>query len=145
MIALALGAFAFAACGSEGIELSKDDPNYKGAVLFAERCSGCHTISAAGTQGSSNRAIRQQGPNLDQREEPYEKALYAIQNGGISGGIMPANIVVGDEAEAVARFLDEFAGRDANESPRPAEIPDIEPGTPLDEAEGGSVGSTDVE
>ena len=33
--------------------------------------------------------------------------LFAIRNGGFSGGIMPANIVVGDDAEAVADFLAE--------------------------------------
>src|SRR5690606_37482235 len=42
---------ALAACGSEGIQLSPDDPNYRGAVLFAERCSGCHTLKAAGAKG----------------------------------------------------------------------------------------------
>ena len=31
--------------------------------------------------------------------------LYAIENGGFSGQIMPQNIVVGGRREAVARFL----------------------------------------
>ena len=39
--------------------------------------------------------------------------LFAIQNGGFSGAIMPANIVVGDDAEAVADFLAEYSGKDA--------------------------------
>jgi mono/diheme cytochrome c family protein len=36
---------------SSGVETSvpEDDPTHEGAVLFAERCSGCHTMSAAGT------------------------------------------------------------------------------------------------
>ena len=37
--------------------------------------------------------------------------LYAIQNGGFSGSIMPQNIVVGDEARAVAEFVAEYAGK----------------------------------
>ena len=36
--------------------------------------------------------------------------LFAIQNGGFSGAIMPQNIVVGDEAEEVARFVAKYAG-----------------------------------
>jgi mono/diheme cytochrome c family protein len=118
MVAAALG---LAACGfgEEGIAVSKDDPNYSGAELFASHCSGCHTLSAAGTQGSGNRGERTQGPNLNQRTETYDDALFAIQNGGFSGAIMPQNIVVGEEAEAVAKFVAEYAGSEAEEPPRP--------------------------
>ena len=120
VVAAALG---LAACGfgEEGIAVSEDDANYNGAVLFATHCSGCHTLGAAGTQGTGNRSIRTQGPNLDQRIESYDDALFAIQNGGFSGAIMPQNIVVGDEAEAVARFVAKYAGADAEESPRPGQ------------------------
>lgn len=110
-----------AACGSEGISVSEDDPTHEGAVLFAERCSGCHTISAAGTQGSGNRTLRNQGPNFDQRTETFEDALFAIQNGGFSGALMPQNIVVGEDAEAVARFLERWSGSDVEEAPGPGE------------------------
>jgi mono/diheme cytochrome c family protein len=122
VLAAALG---LAACGfgEESISVSKDDPNHEGAVLFATHCSGCHTLSAAGTQGSGNRGERVQGPNLDERTETYDDALFAIQNGGFSGAIMPQNIVVGDEAEAVARFVAEYAGGEAESSPRPGEEP----------------------
>ncbi len=120
LIALALVAIGTAACGSAGITVSEDDPTYDGAVIFAERCGGCHTMTPAGTQGSGNRTLRQQGPNLDQRVETYEDALFAIQNGGFSGAIMPQNIVVGDEAEAVARFLDEYTGTEVDDPPLPS-------------------------
>jgi cytochrome c551 len=118
-----VAALSFAACGfgEEGISVSKDDPDYNGAVLFATRCSGCHTLSAAGTQGTGNRSIRTQGPNLDQRTETYEDALFAIQNGGFSGAIMPQNIVVGADAEALARFVAKYAGTEAEEAPRPGQ------------------------
>jgi len=123
-LAIALAATAallFAACGfgEEGIALSKDDPDYNGAVIFSTRCSGCHTLSAAGTQGTGNRSARTQGPNLDQRTETYDDALFAIQNGGFSGAIMPQNIVVGEEAEALARFVARYSGSEAGEPPRP--------------------------
>lgn len=120
VIAAALG---LAACGfgEESVSVSKDDPNHEGAVLFATHCSGCHTLSAAGTQGSGNRGERTQGPNLNGRTETYETALFAIQNGGFSGAIMPQNIVVGEEAKAVAKFVAKYAGEDAESSPRPGQ------------------------
>jgi len=105
--------------GKEGIAVSTDDPNHEGAVLFSTHCSGCHTLSAAGTQGSGNRGERTQGPNLNERTETYDDALFAIENGGFSGAIMPQNIVVGKEAEAVAEFVAKYAGKDAESSPRP--------------------------
>jgi mono/diheme cytochrome c family protein len=125
LIATALGALVLAACGSEGISVPEDDPLHEGAVLFSERCSGCHTLSAAGAQGSGNRGVRPQGPNLDQRTETYEDALFAIRNGGFSGAIMPQNIVVGEQAEQVARFVAEYAGQDVDVPPRPSPEPDV--------------------
>ena len=107
-------AIGLSACGSEGISVSKDDSAYRGAVLFSQRCAGCHTLSAAGTQGSANRNVRVQGPNLDQRKESRSDVLFAIRNGGFSGGIMPANIVTGHEATQVAHFVSEYAGQEAN-------------------------------
>ncbi|HET9185026.1 MAG TPA: cytochrome c [Solirubrobacterales bacterium] len=120
VVAAVLG---LSACGfgEEGIAVSKSDPDYNGAVLFSTHCSGCHTLSAAGTQGSGNRGERTQGPNLNQRTETYDDALFAIQNGGFSGAIMPQNIVVGEEAEAVAQFVAKYAGQDAESSPRPGQ------------------------
>lgn len=119
-----IAALALSACGfgEEGITVSESDrEDHRGAVLFADHCSGCHTLSAAGTQGTGNRSIRTQGPNLDQRAETYEDALFAIRNGGFSGAIMPQNIVVGEEAEVLARFVAKYAGGDADEPPRPGQ------------------------
>lgn len=98
------------ACGSEGIQLSEGDEHYEGAVLFAERCSGCHTLKEAGAVGSANRAVRIQGPILDERSESVEDVLYAIRNGGFSGALMPQNIVVGEDAQAVAEFVAAYSG-----------------------------------
>ena len=114
-----IAAVALSACGSEGIQVADDDPAYAGAELFSQRCSGCHTLEAAGAQGSGDRELRVQGPNLDQREVEYEDVIFAIRNGGFSGAIMPQNIVVGDEAESVAEFVSEYSGSDVEEPPRP--------------------------
>jgi mono/diheme cytochrome c family protein len=118
VVAAALG---LAACGFGEEKISVAEKDQDGAVLFATHCSGCHTLSAAGTQGSGNRGERTQGPNLNQRVESYDDALYAIQNGGFSGAIMPQNIVVGEEAKAVAKFVAKYAGSEAEESPRPGQ------------------------
>jgi len=131
-------AFSLSACGfgEEGITVPKDAPEYEGAQLFAANCAGCHTLTAAGALGTGNRGTRVQGPNLDQRTETYESALHAIQNGGFSGAIMPQNIVVGDEAEEVARFVAKYAGSEAGEvsaedytEEMDASVPEDEPTT----------------
>jgi mono/diheme cytochrome c family protein len=112
-------ALLLAACGSEGISVSKDDPTHSGAVLFSQRCSGCHTLNAAGTQGSANRAVRVQGPNLNERVESYHDVIFAIRNGGFSGAIMPQNIVTGREASEVAKFVSKYAGSNAQTTVQP--------------------------
>ena len=121
---IAVAAVATAAgCGTEGVQLSENDADYEGAQLFAERCSGCHTLSAAGAQGTANRSERAQGPNFDLRHETAEDVIFAIRNGGFSGAIMPQNIVVGDDAEKVAAFVAKYAGQDVSEQPGPAQTP----------------------
>jgi mono/diheme cytochrome c family protein len=116
LLALAVAASAFAAsCGEEGIQLAESDPNYEGAKIFEQRCSGCHTLTVAGTQGSAtnpNDREYKDGPNFDTRCEEADQVLFAIQNGGFSSGPMPQDIVVGEEAQKVADFVAEFSGRD---------------------------------
>ena len=121
IIAVIAAALGLSACGfgEEGLAVKSDNPDYNGAVLFATHCSGCHTLSAAGTQGSVNRGERTQGPNLNQREESYNDVLFAIQNGGFSGAIMPQNIVTGQEASEVARFVSKYAGSNAQTTVQP--------------------------
>jgi mono/diheme cytochrome c family protein len=116
-----VGTAAAVGCGSEGIDVSDDDSAAvkEGAQLFAERCSGCHTLSAAGTQGSANRSERVQGPDFDQRTETVDDVIFAIRNGGFSGAIMPQNIVVGEDAQKVAEFVAKYAGKDVTEQPAP--------------------------
>jgi mono/diheme cytochrome c family protein len=122
-----IAALGLGACGTEGISVSEDSPTYQGAILFAERCSGCHTLKAAGAKGTGDGTLREQGPNLDQRFVSAEDAIFAIRNGGFTGAIMPQNIVVGEEAEAIAEFLAEHSGTEVVRPPRP-DAPDVEVG-----------------
>jgi mono/diheme cytochrome c family protein len=111
-----------AGCGESGVEVSKNDQLYHGAEVFNQRCGGCHTLDAAGTEGSStsvNNTERKDGPNFNVRKEQYPDVLYAIENGGFSSGPMPQNIVTGDEAKEVACFLATYSGKDANQAPSP--------------------------
>ena len=105
---------SLSACGSQGIDVPKGSGYYEGAKLFSQRCSGCHTLTVVGAQGSATKVRdreRVDGPNFDQRKEEADQVLYAIRNGGFSGAIMPENIVVGKEAQEVAQFLAKYSGR----------------------------------
>jgi mono/diheme cytochrome c family protein len=126
--ALALGATAaaLAACGSHGVQLASSSPDYKGAEIFANHCSGCHTLSVAGTEGSAYNVRTREykdGPNFNQRKEKTADVLYAIRNGGFSSGPMPQDIVTGSSAERVARFVAKYSGSQAGRSPEPGQPP----------------------
>jgi mono/diheme cytochrome c family protein len=120
---VASAAFA-TGCGDHKINVSKNEGaavNH-GAVLFNERCSGCHSLDAADAFGSKppgkvQGGERTDGPNFNVRKETREDVLYAIRNGGFSGAIMPANIVVGQNARDVAIFLERYAGAKSTAAP----------------------------
>jgi mono/diheme cytochrome c family protein len=122
LLAVALGALAAltSACGSRGVQV-----NDRGAHLFADRCAGCHTLSAAGTRGSVGERIS--GPNLDFRKETRTTVRYAIANGGFSGAIMPQNIAVGKDAADIAAFVAKYAGTKAKSPPSPNPNQDVAP------------------
>jgi mono/diheme cytochrome c family protein len=110
------------ACGTEKIRVAKSGgPLYTGAVLFNQRCAGCHTFSYAATHGSAANVRTKQfnnGPNFDIRcERPVTRVLYAIENGGFSGAYMPQNVVVGQDAIDVAKFVATYSGRQAPRVP----------------------------
>jgi mono/diheme cytochrome c family protein len=123
LAALAVAGSAFiVACGEQGIELAKSDPDYEGAKIFQQHCSGCHTLAAAGTEGSATNANDREykdGPNFNQRKETKDGVLYAIRNGGFSSGPMPQDIVVGEEAEKVADFVAKYSGSEVSQAPTP--------------------------
>jgi len=113
---LAVGATGLlsSGCGEE-----KPQVNNRASQLFADRCSGCHTLTAAATRGSNG--THPTGPNLDFRKESRNQTLYAIRNGGFSGAIMPQNIVVGKDAELVADFVAKYAGSKAKAPASPGQ------------------------
>ncbi len=119
-IVLLACAAVVAGCGTQGIQVAKTSPYYKGAVLFRDHCSGCHTLAVVGAEGSatsiSNR-VKTNGPNFNFRKENVEQVLYAIRNGGFSGAIMPENVLVGEDAQDVAHFLAQYSGLRAQKVP----------------------------
>jgi mono/diheme cytochrome c family protein len=116
-LTVAVAALA-AGCGGK-IDVPKQDTAvHRGAVLFNQRCSGCHTLASANARGSKPEGQaaageRTNGPNFNIRKENRDDVLFAIRNGGFSGAIMPANIVVGKDADEVALFVEKYAGKKA--------------------------------
>ena len=111
---------AIGACGSQGIQLAKSNADYNGAVMFRNHCSGCHTLAVVGAAGSATGVkdrLRTNGPNFNVRKEQAGQVLFAIRNGGFSGAIMPENIVVGSDAQAVAKFLADYSGLQRQSTP----------------------------
>jgi mono/diheme cytochrome c family protein len=106
-------ALVLAGCGQGKIEVGQ--AQHTGAELFNQHCSGCHSLNAANSYGSKAAGQlaggeRTNGPNFNVRKENKDDILFAIRNGGFSGAIMPANVVVGREAQQVADFLAQYSG-----------------------------------
>ena len=71
----------------------------RGRELFSQRCKNCHTLAAA-------KATARVGPNLDELRPPKALVLDAIEKGRANGnGNMAADLVEGEDAEAVAQFV----------------------------------------
>lgn len=73
-----------------------------GASVFASNCGSCHTLAAAGTNGTT-------GPNLDDAQPDMATVEEQVRNGG---GGMPAfeGQLSDQEIEAVAEYVSENAG-----------------------------------
>jgi mono/diheme cytochrome c family protein len=76
----------------------------QGKLIFTQSCGTCHTLADAGTNG-------QVGPVLDDVKPSKAKVLAALKNGGLGSGTMPANIVTGKDAQAVADYVSSVAGK----------------------------------
>jgi len=77
----------------------------QGRTLFGERCKICHALEAAN-------AVAEVGPNLDQLRPPRALVVDAIENGRARGnGQMAADIVEGEDVEAVAAFVTKATGQ----------------------------------
>ena len=86
-----------------GLEKPLSPEAQAGEELFATTCGTCHAFSAAGASGGV-------GPDLDSLPLTRSVVLAAIENGGTGSGQMPANLLSGADATAVAKYLDEAGG-----------------------------------
>jgi len=89
--------------GPAGVTLS--DVQAEGQVLFAENCATCHALDAVN-------AVGRVGPDLDRLRPDASLTLDAIREGRARGmGQMPAMLVTGENARAVAEYVEAVAGR----------------------------------
>ena len=96
--------------GSSASPQSVSAGDAQGKELFSINCGACHTLAKAGTDGVV-------GPNLDQLlggagsdpDANKTRVLNAVNNG--VNGRMPKGIVAGQEAEMVADFVANNAGK----------------------------------
>ena len=99
-----------AGCGTGGISKSGNTDN--GKELFLAKCSGCHTLAAAGSHGT-------QGPNLDDafardRQQGFKQiTIQQVVRDQIelAEPPMPANLVTGADADDVAAYVALVAGK----------------------------------
>lgn len=90
----------------------------RGRELFGLHCGVCHTLAAAN-------AVGKVGPDLDVIKPSQSLVLHTINNGCLQNpppgnksesclgqGNMPANILQGQQAEDVAKFVAQVAGRE---------------------------------
>ena len=77
----------------------------RGKELFRQTCASCHSLAAVNARGVT-------GPNLDEIGEMTEdRVLTAIEVGGTGQKRMPAELLQGEDAEAVAKYLEQVAGK----------------------------------
>jgi uncharacterized cupredoxin-like copper-binding protein len=107
-LALAAAATALGGCGGGG-----GGDEAKGKQLFTQKCGACHVLENAGTKGV-------QGPNLDLAfEKSIQDGLGRSTIAGVvkeqiklpQGGVMPAKLVTGSDADAVAAYVAAAIGK----------------------------------
>ena len=77
----------------------------EGKTLFVSTCKSCHTLEAVTAHGVT-------GPNLDELGGlDKQRVLQAIKRGGTGSGRMPPDLLDGRDAEAVAVYVADVAGR----------------------------------
>jgi cytochrome c6 len=105
-----------AGCGTGGI--AKGGDQTAGKDLFLKQCGGCHTLADAGTGGKT-------GPNLDDafrydRQQGYPNStIEQVVRDQIELAVppMPANLVEGADADAVAAYVALVAGNPSAAGP----------------------------
>jgi cbb3-type cytochrome c oxidase subunit III len=134
VVGLAVAALLAAGCGTGGVA-GKQADQQNGQKLFQSKCAGCHTLAAAGANGTI-------GPSLDaafagDRAQNFKES--AIKNvildqirlgsGPVEGATsnvqeptMPADLVTGQDAVDVAAYVASVAGVGGAEAPSPASL-----------------------
>jgi mono/diheme cytochrome c family protein len=114
ILGVGIPALALSKEGSEGSSPENVASNLQtGKDLFVTNCGACHTLAEAGTDGVI-------GPNLDELLAPPSasapdpntikpRVLSAINNG--VNGRMPKGVVSGQQADQVATFVSQVAGK----------------------------------
>jgi cbb3-type cytochrome c oxidase subunit III len=121
VVALACGvvlAVLSAGCGSVAASSEQGDAS-RGKELFVEKCASCHALADAGTRGTI-------GPDLDdafevvRRDQGFDESTiedvvrgqiaYPVETTPSGAPGMPADLVTGDDAEAVAAYVASVAG-----------------------------------
>jgi mono/diheme cytochrome c family protein len=101
LLAAATAVLAAGAAGCGGSSGVQSADLGRGGQLYVHHCGSCHTLAAAGTNG-------QAASNLDKLRPSAAHVETAIANGP---GVMPAGLLQGADARAVARWVAEHAGR----------------------------------
>ncbi len=99
--------------------MARTGDTQRGKELFSQKCASCHTLADAGARGTI-------GPNLDDafravRAQGFdESSIRDVVAGQIRHPVsktptgapgMPANLVTGDDVEAVASYVASVAGK----------------------------------
>jgi cytochrome c553 len=85
----------------------RDEPAYvkRGKMLFQENCAACHNLDAVNARGVT-------GPDLDKIGKVTPgRILSAIKIGGTGQKRMPAGLLQGENAKAVAQYISAVAGK----------------------------------
>jgi len=105
-VAIAIGNHDNASARVGGASISLTARERQGRAIFGARCASCHTLAAASADGKV-------GPNLDELQPPKALILDALAHGRQRGrGTMPAGLVEGPQALAVADFVARVAGKE---------------------------------
>ncbi len=77
----------------------------RGKLLFRQTCASCHNLDAVNARGVT-------GPDLDEIGQVDQRRVFnAIRNGGTGQGRMPAGLLGGEDAQAVAEYISKVAGK----------------------------------
>lgn len=77
----------------------------QGREMFVAKCATCHALK-------DSRSVGRVGPDLDVRPPTASLTLNAIKEGRARGqGQMPAELLDGEDARNVARYVEKVAGR----------------------------------